>query len=107
MSDYDSPSVFSEVARTARKQHDCCECRIPIEAGVQYRHASGRWDGRWDNFKTCLSCYGMRGYLTDGYLFGGLRDAIWDLLDDGWRPPEGAAVPTWVTEVITDSDAER
>jgi hypothetical protein len=67
MSDADMPSVFSDKMRTAHKAHKCCECRRIIKTGEKYHFAKGCWDGRWDEFKTCEECHGLRHELKDGW----------------------------------------
>ena len=52
----DSPSVFRQITRTARKEHQCCECRRKIEPGSKYQYSSGIWDGSAHDFKQCINC---------------------------------------------------
>lgn len=66
MSDGDLPSVFSVKIRQAHRIHKCCECHNEIIVGEKYQYAKGCWDGRWDNFKTCLPCSGLRDELARG-----------------------------------------
>jgi len=44
----------------ARKQHDCCECDVPIKPGDVHEVVSGIWDGRPDRYRTCLGCVALR-----------------------------------------------
>jgi hypothetical protein len=52
----DTPSIYEEVKRRARKQHKCSECGWTIEPASQYVKISGLWDGEWTHSKQCLSC---------------------------------------------------
>lgn len=54
------PDVFNQKVVRARKQHECCECRMPIYPGEEYERVEGLWDGGWDCYKSCLSCAGWR-----------------------------------------------
>ena len=78
MWDYEMPSVFSETRRKAKKPHRCCECYQEIPKGEEYYFAKGCWDGRWDEFKTCLQCHDQCGDYKDKVgeypPFGDLRD---------------------------------
>ncbi len=60
MSDFETPSAFTETERKARKAHKCCECRQIIGIGEKYQYCSGIWDGVPDSYKTCLSCLTLR-----------------------------------------------
>lgn len=51
MSDFDE---MREV--TARKDHRCCECRLPIRKGTKYVRTFIAWDGRGDSFKSHAEC---------------------------------------------------
>jgi hypothetical protein len=54
--DYEPPEFVREEHFNARKQHECCECLGKIEPGESYRVVSGKWDGHFDQFKTCEQC---------------------------------------------------
>jgi len=60
------PLMYSEVIRRARKPHKCCECGTAIAEGEQYQVASGKWDGRFDTFCTCLACVAIRSKAIEG-----------------------------------------
>jgi hypothetical protein len=78
--DYDTPSPvpYAETIRRARKPHTCCECDEPIQPGQQYQHASGRSDGGWFRYHTCIPCSRIaRDYCAP---FGHLRAQIRELL---------------------------
>lgn len=71
------PSVARDEIRTARKQHKCCECGNPILPGDKYEYATGRWDGEWSHYKTCVSCKWIRDrYCSHGFVYGQLFEQI-------------------------------
>jgi len=58
--DAEMPSVFSDTVRKARHDHKCCECCQVIHAGEKYHLFKGCWEGRWEEFKTCMDCQDLR-----------------------------------------------
>lgn len=54
--DFDSPSVYREHVRVARKDHRCDECRKPIAKGDLYTNIFGVWDGNADTWRHCDTC---------------------------------------------------
>lgn len=54
------PSASRMIMRKAAKAHWCTECGKEIRKGDRYQYISGIWDGRPDEFKTCLPCVAMR-----------------------------------------------
>jgi hypothetical protein len=65
----------------ARKDHECIECGAKIHRGETYEYVSGIWEGRPSSFKTCLICVRIRDDLCcDGFLYGGLSEALWECL---------------------------
>ena len=86
-----------ETKRTARTDHQCCECRGSINPGDVYNIASGTWDGRFYEYKTCADCESARDWLLgtdwpndiDGegnsYYFTMLRDHLMDQASEGGK----------------------
>ena len=77
------PVVYTSIVRKAAKPHQCSECHQQIIAGQYYESASGLWDGRWSNYKTCARCAQLRDLITeesDCYCFshGGLHEEVTD-----------------------------
>lgn len=59
----------------ARKPAVCCECRETIEPGERYEMVSGKWDGEWSSFKTCLPCKEIReAFCCEGWTYMTLWD---------------------------------
>lgn len=61
------PSIFSDRVRTARRAQKCCECHQSIAPGDKYLLSKGCWEGRWDEFKTCLGCDSLRAEMRLDY----------------------------------------
>lgn len=79
--DYDPPSFYNETFPVARKEHKCCECHGTILPGQEYQKVAGVWAGRFEVYKTCMTCYLIRNnYCCDGFAFTELRAAIWSCL---------------------------
>lgn len=75
--DYDGPDLYYKQVRKARKVHKCCECSEEIKPGSEYEHVSGKWDGRMDEFKTCLVCAEIRDtFGCEGYVHAQLWENI-------------------------------
>lgn len=58
MSDY--PRCFSTIIRTAIRSHKCCECGNTIYPKEKYQYCKGNWEGKWEDYKTCGPCAGLR-----------------------------------------------
>jgi hypothetical protein len=58
--DGETPSVYTETYPKARKEHKCYECLRPIPVGEKYHNFKGCWDGKWDEYKTCVPCDNLR-----------------------------------------------
>jgi hypothetical protein len=82
--DHDAPEMYCEKIVKARKPHDCCECEIKIESGSEYQRTTGRWDGRFDVFCTCLDCVNIRDAFRCGgnFFFGQLWDSLHEFRND-------------------------
>jgi len=74
--DYETPTVYKEVIRRARKRHRCGECWGVIEYGVHYWENRGLWERKWSTHKTCGSCHVLANSLLDCYSFGDLEECI-------------------------------
>ena len=57
--DAESPKIYRNEIRKARKTHICCECGSVIEVGELYDVFTGLWD-RFMTYKTCLFCIQVR-----------------------------------------------
>lgn len=81
--DYDDgehPAVHTEQVVRARKTHVCCECGEEIKVGEQYERAKGLWDGSWGTYTTCIPCMRIRDDLCSCFIYGHLRETVWDCL---------------------------
>jgi hypothetical protein len=61
--DYDPPEFYSPRIVIASKQHKCDECARAIQPGERYEYVVGKWDGRFDRFKTCARCLDLKEYV--------------------------------------------
>lgn len=72
--DSDEPEFYDANFVTGRKIHRCCECLRDIPAGETQEVVSGKWEGVFMTFRTCMTCVDMRNELNPecwahGYLF--------------------------------------
>ena len=72
------PDAFTEKIRTARKEHRCGECYRTIMPGEKYEYVSGIWEGRPDNYKTCMDCLSLRETFFDSWIYMNLWDDFYN-----------------------------
>lgn len=67
---------FSQAVVKARKPHRCGECEIPVTVGTRYERSSGKSEGDFFTFASCLLCAEIRNVFHCGgsYYFGTLWD---------------------------------
>lgn len=76
-------TFFSSKEVIARKEYHCCECNEPIKAGHKYERVTGKWEGSFDTFRTCLDCVSIRNvFFCNGFEFGGLFYYLDSHIDD-------------------------
>jgi len=78
--DYDPSDAYWEYYRKARVAHVCCECGETIKPGEMYEYCSQVSDGEWFVNKTCDGCLSLRNAYCRSYIFGELREVLWDCL---------------------------
>ena len=89
--DYDESNEFySEAIVTARKPHQCCECKETIRPGQQYERATGKSDGDVWTSKTCALCREIRKAFVCGTWTFGL---LWESIEEGMFPVWETAGP--------------
>lgn len=77
VSDYDPPELYDPRIRVARKGHWCGECHSPILPGESYEYVFGKWEGRIDTCKTCLTCLSIReAFFCDGFMHGSVMENV-------------------------------
>ena len=85
--DENPPEFHSKKIVTGRKPHKCVECLRAIETGEQHEYAVGKWDGCFDQIRTCMECVSLRTELNpECYVYGGLIDEVSDM--DAWACTE-------------------
>ncbi len=57
--------VYDEDLVIARKEHQCCECRLPIEKGERHWRCSGLWD-TWQTYRQHIHCCRFARELNHG-----------------------------------------
>ena len=68
---------YSESYPVAKKAHTCCECKGDINIGDKYHKVTGKWEGNFSTYKTCMTCDNIRNhYCSSGFYFGSLREQI-------------------------------
>lgn len=76
--DYETPSVYRDELRRARKPYRCCDCNAAIKPGEQYGYVFGVWDGNAMTFRLCVFCEDMRRQCEfDCIPFGELADDVY------------------------------
>jgi hypothetical protein len=75
------PSFFDERFPKARKEHRCCECGEAIQPGETYEYVKGCWDGEFSVYKTCMTCRAIRHDYCCTWVYGELREAMWEAFD--------------------------
>lgn len=75
-----SPEFYEAAYHTARKEHICGECRRVIAKGSRYEYASGKFDGDFFAFKTCLDCEAIRNAFNCGSAI--LHGELWQQMRD-------------------------
>ena len=97
---------------TARKEHECEECKGTIEPGSIYRYYSGKF-GREDffTFKMCMPCCSdwdavlkifdenLESWEHVVEIFGMLEDAVSELFDAGFIDESHRLVDRWLPDV--------
>lgn len=78
----DAPSAFCETWRIARKAHICCECDGEIAPKERYQYASGVWDGRGMDFKTCAPCAAAKEFHIEHLSRHDCRPCFTQLYDE-------------------------
>jgi hypothetical protein len=77
---------YAERIVTARKPHECCECRRAIAPGTVYERATGMYEGGFFRDATCLVCADVRkAFVCGSWLLGELWESVEDELFPRWR----------------------
>ena len=80
------PEFFAESFPVARKGHKCCECGEEINPGQKYSKETGKWEGEFRTYKTCMPCYRIRErYCPNGYIYGNLAEQLFNCLGFDYR----------------------
>lgn len=71
----------------AKRYHICCECGGAIHPLYVYENQSGKWDGAFSRFKTCLPCEQARDWLINETSWPGVEEGAFqfEMLRDHLR----------------------
>ncbi len=122
--------LFPEIIHTAkRKEPTCCECGNKISLGQQYlcfagmwrsiiRHGGKHYPGGW-YFKGYLMCFKcnydwqkiISVFHTNGkkearVIYGLLREAVRDALDEGFLKASDVLVQRWLPGIFVNNETE-
>jgi len=83
----------------ARKQYKCYECHNVIAVGDQYRRDTGKYDGEFYSYTTCMGCADIReSFSPQGMVFGG----VWKDMEYNW-----GSVTTACFDQLTTVEGKR
>jgi hypothetical protein len=76
------------VFRAARKPYTCTECERPILPGERYEQISGKLEGQWGTWRTCLGCQRLRDAMCccGGMLAEKVQECFG--VDIRWKSPD-------------------
>jgi len=71
------PEFYNANMVKGRKVHRCDECLRDIPKGELHEYACGKWEGRFDSFRTCGLCMDVREAMDlDCWSHGLLMDDV-------------------------------
>lgn len=101
--DYDMPECYGEITRKARKEHKCCECGRGIAPGEKYTLRSGKWDGEWQEFKSCNDCESVsKAFFPRGCVLG----ELWFELKECFSNVDGAMTDQRIEKLSPEARAK-
>lgn len=68
----------------ARKEHRCCECGDIIRKGDKYEKVTGKWEGDFIQYKTCMICVEIRDKLFCSFIFTTLLEELSEFTSGGY-----------------------
>ena len=77
--------ILSDKTVTAKKEHECCECKRAIKPGETYKNECLKFEGKLERWKTCLDCLSVRRVIFCSFYFG----CLWDDLEDELHQSNG------------------
>lgn len=102
---------------TARKDHECCECKKTIKKGQRYQRFDGFWDSwekdiqsGYESYKTCLECeLNWREILEllgeeSSHVFSQLEETIKDAFNNGLLNRKSPLVQKWLKTFLKERD---
>jgi len=96
-------TVISEGIRKARKPYKCGECGREITKGEQYEYIFATFEGRKENYRTCMDCLSVRKtFFCDGWYYGG----IWELLSEHLQELHGTVPVDCLANITPNARAK-
>ena len=100
--DGDAAELYHEAIVTARTPKKCDECNETIEPKQRYERVSGKWDGEWSVWRSCLPCSeALTEFSENGRCFG----VLWDGMRDNWE--QGAHLQACLNRLTTTAAKEH
>lgn len=65
MTECELPEFYEAIERTARKSHDCVECRTPIPPGEKYLRCVGKWSFGLESYAQHAACAEACMFIRD------------------------------------------
>lgn len=83
----EGPEIYRADRIIARITHRCDECHTLILPGDRYENVAGKWEGRFETFKTCAHCLSVRDAMWSRlpcfcFSHGGLSESVQEWLDN-------------------------
>lgn len=101
--DGETSEFFAESEPIARKLHRCSECDKAINKGEKYQRCSGKSEGEFWTFNTCLLCAEIRKVFSCGE--GEALGELWEMMRDYAFPSLTTASPCF-RECSAEAKAE-
>lgn len=73
------PAFSHSSVNAARAPYTCCECGRRISKGERYERCYGKWEDRFDTFRTCSHCLLAREWLErecNGFCYAGVLEDL-------------------------------
>lgn len=78
-----SEFFIKRIINKSRRSHKCSECNAVIDSGKSYQVVSGKSEGDFWSYKTCLICAEIRSaFSCEGETLGGM---FWSDMEYCWE----------------------
>ncbi len=85
-------AIEGSMIKEARKEYVCIECRRKIKPGTNFKYLKGRWEGKVEDYITCVDCESVRDALFCMSTYHTLWDDVFEHMneDQEWYPAKEA-----------------